>query len=212
MRRVGYEDGFLPGEPMAFHVYCLTGTDGDGPTTPFTKELCKFNDGDQMKQRASDLLRLHTAGFVTEFGAVSDKPTGLAQVQQVLDSFDRVAPSISWCFWADIPSEYDYRRELARAYPHAVAGDLLGFSFNGNTSALTVRFRPGPSSTHGSTAPLVGRTTEILLPTIRYNSTSLWAVEATPADCCIVNGSAPGLLSIVVVKPTAEVQITVAMR
>jgi endoglycosylceramidase len=25
MRRVGYEDGFLRGEPMAFHVYCLTG-------------------------------------------------------------------------------------------------------------------------------------------------------------------------------------------
>lgn len=49
MRRVGYEQGFLPGEPMAFHVYCLTGTDGDGPTTPFTKELCKFNDGDQVR-------------------------------------------------------------------------------------------------------------------------------------------------------------------
>ena len=28
MRKVGYEAGFLPGEPMAFHIYCLTGTDG----------------------------------------------------------------------------------------------------------------------------------------------------------------------------------------
>ncbi len=32
-RRVGYEKGFLPGEPMAFHVYCAVGTDGDGTIT-----------------------------------------------------------------------------------------------------------------------------------------------------------------------------------
>lgn len=51
MRPVGYERGFLPGEPMAWHVYCLTGTDGDGPTTNLTKELCHFNDGDQFRQR-----------------------------------------------------------------------------------------------------------------------------------------------------------------
>jgi hypothetical protein len=30
MRHVGYKAGFLPGEPMAFHTYCLTGTDGPG--------------------------------------------------------------------------------------------------------------------------------------------------------------------------------------
>ena len=31
-RPVGYEAGFLPGSPMAFHTYCLTGTDGPGPS------------------------------------------------------------------------------------------------------------------------------------------------------------------------------------
>ena len=76
MRRVGYEEGFLPGEPMAFHVYCLTGTDGDGPTTPLAKELCHFNDGFQLTQRTDDLRRLRTAGIVTEFGAVSASATG----------------------------------------------------------------------------------------------------------------------------------------
>jgi hypothetical protein len=54
------------------------------PPTP--TPLPTYATGDQMKQRGEDLRRLHTAGFVTEFGAVSDKPTGLAQVQQVRGS------------------------------------------------------------------------------------------------------------------------------
>jgi hypothetical protein len=45
---VGYADGFLRGEPMAFHAYCITGTDGDGPTTAVTKALCHANDGLQV--------------------------------------------------------------------------------------------------------------------------------------------------------------------
>ena len=30
MRSVGYDEGFLSGNPMAFHVYCVVGTDGPG--------------------------------------------------------------------------------------------------------------------------------------------------------------------------------------
>ena len=37
MRSVGYEENFLTGNPMAYHVYCVVGTDGPGPTTPLTK-------------------------------------------------------------------------------------------------------------------------------------------------------------------------------
>ena len=70
MRHVGYETGFLPGEPMAFHVYCLTGTDGDGPTTNIAKEICHYNDAFQLDIRREDLQRLNAPGFVTEFGAV----------------------------------------------------------------------------------------------------------------------------------------------
>ena len=52
MRHVGYESGFLPGEPMAFHIYCVTGTDGPGPTSPWTKGLCHFNDHFEVGHRA----------------------------------------------------------------------------------------------------------------------------------------------------------------
>ena len=51
MRHVGYQTGFLSGEPMAFHTYCVTGTDGPGPTTPFSVGLCHLNDGFQLEHR-----------------------------------------------------------------------------------------------------------------------------------------------------------------
>jgi endoglycosylceramidase len=213
MRRVGYEEGFLPGEPMAFHVYCLTGTDGDGPTTPFTKELCKFNDGDQIGQRSSDLRRLRTAGFITEFGAVSAKPTGLGEVLQVLDSFDAgssgtVAP-FSWCFWAGIPADgTPYRRELARAYPHIVAGTVLDLSFDNTTSAFSLRF-------HSEVAVEEMSTSEVIVPVLRYGNSSRWVAGAKPDGCCALDArSTPGVLYIDVLSAPADgvVTVTVSMR
>ena len=58
MRNVGFKEGFLPNEPMAFHVYCITGTDSDGPSSKFTKALCHLNDYFQVKPREEDLRRL----------------------------------------------------------------------------------------------------------------------------------------------------------
>ena len=48
MRHVGYQNGFLPGEPMAWHVYCVVGTDASGPQSLFAKLLCHMNDGAQV--------------------------------------------------------------------------------------------------------------------------------------------------------------------
>merc|ERR1711937_1060987 len=58
MRSVGYEKGFLPEAGMAYHVYCIVGTDGPGPTTPAELKLCHFNDGHLMQQRQDDVKRL----------------------------------------------------------------------------------------------------------------------------------------------------------
>lgn len=57
----------------------------------------------------ADLKRLQTAGFVTEFGAVSAKPTGLAEVKFVLDALDAADPPLSWTFWSGIPSNTTYQ-------------------------------------------------------------------------------------------------------
>ena len=97
--KLGYNRFLHGGEPMAFHVYYLVGTDGDGPDNPFEIEICKLDDNFTLSQRNKDLLRLQTAGFVTEFGAVNGVSTGLHEVRRVADAMDAMSPPISWCFW-----------------------------------------------------------------------------------------------------------------
>ena len=140
-RQVGYNRGFLHGEPMAFHVYCLVGTDGDGPDNPFEIEICKLDDNFTLSQRNKDLLRLQTAGFVTEFGAVNGVSTGLHEVRRVADAMDAMSPPISWCFWDhNEPKSNSYRKELARSYESAVPGLLLYQRFNTTTSFFEFAF------------------------------------------------------------------------
>lgn len=175
MRHVGYEKGFLEGEPMAFHVYCITGTDGDGPTSPFDIDICHFNDDFQLDHRASDLKRLATAGFITEFGAVSDKPTGIAEVRFVAKHMDKI--HVSWAFWDHnlVFGDPTYERELSRPYPRAIAGSVKDFTFDPETTDLTLAFL---SSEDGS------RDSELWLGAGFYsNGTN---VQVSPAGCCNV--------------------------
>jgi endoglycosylceramidase len=182
MRRVGYEAGFLPEAAMAYHVYCVVGTDGDGPTTPLLKELCHFNDGFSLKQRDADLQRLKTAGFVTEFGAVAPSDTGLAEVSFILDHFDAMQPPTSWAFWdyneivghANKTQVEAYLRLLARPYPRAIAGQLQKMSLNGDKFSLTFQ-----ADANG--------TSELFVPLRRYSAG--YEISMQPETVSLVNAS-----------------------
>ena len=50
----------------------------------------------QLSTREKDLRRLHTAGFVTEFGGVSDSDTGRAEVRYVAEKLDQVRRLFCW--------------------------------------------------------------------------------------------------------------------
>jgi len=176
MRRVGYEKGFLPEAAMAYHVYCVVGTDGDGPTSWFEKQLCHTNDHFSLNQRAKDIARLQTAGFVTEFGAVNPSPTGLAEVQFVLEHFESMTPPTSWAFWdfheitghSNKTQVAAYIRLLARPYPTALAGELVSLNFDSQSSAFRMQYK---SSASGST--------ELFLPKqLRYPSG--YSVKVSP--------------------------------
>jgi len=189
MRRVGYEHGFLPEAAMAYHVYCIVGTDGDGPTTMPLKELCHFNDGFQLTQREKDLRRLQTAGFITEFGAVNPSPTGLAEVGFVLDHFEAMNPPTSWAFWdygeiVGHPNKTQvdaYIRLLARPYPRALAGELTSLAFNAETSVLELRYDA-----------VAGGVTEIVLPReLRYADG--YSLIASPEEAVVVKDTDYGL-------------------
>jgi len=154
MRHVGYDAGFLPEAAMSYHVYCVVGTDGDGPTNPILKELCHFNDGFQMKHREQDLRRLQTAGFVTEFGAVYPSETGFAEVEFVLNHFDAMQPPTSWAFWdqglimrQNETNRNAYLKLLARAYPRAVSGVLHTIHWESSTAAFEMQYTPASGNT-----------------------------------------------------------------
>ena len=186
MRRVGFERGFLTSEPMAFHVYCIEGTDSVGPATPGVQALCHVNDGAQVDVRRADLKRLGTGGFVTEFGGVADVDTGRAEVRHVASLLEGTFP-LSWTFWAGVPSSDAYRRELARPYPRAVAGSLVEYSANATSGVLSVRFEPAPSSTMLA----VGNSTEIVLS--KYWYPRGWSVLLMPKGCCLVEQAPFGI-------------------
>lgn len=178
MRPVGYNSSFMPGEPMAFHVYCITGTDAAGPTTPLTKELCHVNDGFQVETRWHDLTSVvRTAGFVTEFGGVSDSTTGRAEVRYVADKLDNdISPPISWTFWAGIPSDPLYQKELARTYAPVVAGTLQVAHFDADSKHYSVQFAPGPTG---------DSITKIFTSPLHYPDGT--QVSFLPEDCCTYN-------------------------
>merc|ERR1712039_1080110 len=163
MRSVGYQHGFLPDAGMAFHVYCVVGTDAGGPTNPISKELCHLNDGFSMKTRQDDLHRLQTAGIITEFGGVSGTTDGLAEVEFLLEHFDAMQPPTSWAFW-DISyisgtGKAAYLKVLSRPYPRAVVGDLKSISFDATSAVFVMVYTPANASS---------ATTELFIPQVHY--------------------------------------------
>eukprot|EP00756_Hemistasia_phaeocysticola_P041987 Hpha_TRINITY_DN16945_c0_g1::TRINITY_DN16945_c0_g1_i2::g.54648::m.54648/K05991/E3.2.1.123; endoglycosylceramidase len=199
MRHVGYEKGFLKGEPMAFHVYCITGTDGPGPTTPLTIDLCHFNDGFQLTTRASDLKRLGTAGLVTEFGAVNDVATGRAEIRFVAEHFDAASPPLGWLYWGDgtgIPPNTDFRTELARSYPSAVGGTLHNLHFNANTSQLRFEYDA-----------VAGAVTDVFLSRVlRYPDG--FSVSVMPEGCCNTTHTSSGISILATTPGNVTVAVT----
>lgn len=216
MRHVGYQNGFLPGEPMAFHVYCVTGTDGDGPTSVLDIDICHFNDDFQLGHRQSDLRRLETAGFVTEFGAVSDKPTGIDEVRFVAEKMDDIY--VSWAFWDHnlVFGDPIYEKELARAYPRAVAGEVSSFRFDATSATMELSFVSSPVDNSASggigdtgVGGLASSTTEIFVGAGFYpNGTN---VTVTPPGCCTVSTRENGRwVDVASSEGSVQVHVTIA--
>jgi len=207
MRHVGYEYGYLPGEPMAWHVYCLTGTDGNGPTTLFTKVLCHLNDDAQVEVRESDIHRLKTAGFVTEFGAVSDAPSGLREINYVAQKLDHI--KVSWCFWSDYGSITEqpdnYNQNLARSYPIATAGDLNYFHFDENSSVFEMAYIPSEVQSQSKFT-----TTEMFLSE-KYHYPNGFDCVVEPQDCCDIANVQNGV-QIIHKKNVAQIAVQITPK
>lgn len=126
--------GYDSKQAMAFHNYCLFGTDGPGPTPGAERRLCNVTDGSNIAARVLDRRRLRTALMMTEFGATFAGPPGLAEIEEVARLAEEVTaasgPPISWAFWAwdSFKGQHDrdtpYWDAISRSFAPAVAGRI----------------------------------------------------------------------------------------
>ena len=134
-----------------------------------------------MDVRDSDLKRLQTAGFVTEFGAVDSSPSGLAEVRYVSEQLDRIR--VSWCYWSDGSFENQspsMNAEIARSYPRIVAGDLLGFKFDSKTGEFWMKYKPNFVPGGGEAV-----SSYVFLSDV-YHYPNGYDWEIYPSSCCSV--------------------------
>ena len=145
MRSVGYEEGF--------------GGQSDGVSR--LRSWHRWSGADDAFERVYAILtttfaghktesRIKTAGFVTEFGAVSDTPTGLAEVRFVANEFDGSANEsmpLSWLYWIGIPPKTTTRRSW-RAFCASGHGDIISHTFDASTGDFALHFRPNSVSDH----------------------------------------------------------------
>ena len=140
---------------------------------------------------------------------MSDVASGLAEVRYVADHFDGpsspsaqdAAMPLSWFYWIRIPSEDDYRAELARTYARAVNGDIVSHAFNASSKEFTLVFK----------ASMSNATSEIYANRDLHYPRGL-KLTASPEGCIIVDASAPpSLIRFTVIPSCAGKTLKVAV-
>ena len=159
---VGFDQG--PGgleyndrQVLAYHIYCGDVNSSGDPVVP---ALCIADDTRQMLGKAGAAVRLGLAGFMTEFGAVSNSDKAAAEINRVTDFADSYLHS--WSYWqfklygdfttADIPASIEsfYSEDgslqstkvkaLARSYAYATCGVPKKQKFDSSTGEFTFTY------------------------------------------------------------------------
>lgn len=134
-------------QAFAYHMYC--------PKVFGNTGACGAGDPDLdmsyvFDLRVEDTKRLRSAGFMSEFGAISENSAGLEYLSNMLDRAD--AEAVAWTYYQMVASpsidqpnwEVKY---LVRAYPQAVAGQLVDFHFDVGTKKFVIHYVPDPQGT-----------------------------------------------------------------
>ena len=148
----------LPNLVFNVHIYCGARSPVTG--NPTNAAACAAQDEHSLGVRASDRPEMASATqpggpawFVTEFGATSD-PQLLASITAAMD-----AQQVGWAYWAWkyygdptgsaaeslVMADGRLRstaRVLSRAYPQAVAGTPLSFTFSPSTDVFDMAYVP----------------------------------------------------------------------
>ncbi|XP_003382563.1 PREDICTED: endoglycoceramidase-like [Amphimedon queenslandica] len=147
----------------SYHMYCIIMDSMGQPSNAF---LCDLLDEDLFNIRMSDLQKLSTGGFMTEWGAYTALSPGSAAMSDALELMKLADSHLqSWSYWqykgyGDFTTQSDtdeglyYKngtvqaeklKLLSRTYAHAVSGRFLNTSFDQVTSKFSLTFEADTS-------------------------------------------------------------------
>jgi endoglycosylceramidase len=165
---------------MSFHNYCLIGLVSGGPSSCSAEEGMVFDNADAHSNKT------HNPLVLSEYGATSD----IATLNRIAGFADK--HMVSWQEWhycgCDDPTTSgpgdtqalvkdpskpprganvfrDKLKALARAYPQAIAGTPIRFSFNPASRRFNLLYTPRRASRHGR---FTHGLTTVFLPRIQY--------------------------------------------
>jgi len=92
--------GYNAKQSLSYHIYCPF-IQTDVPTNSSLIEECYLLNDLQWKYRLEDTVRLNTAGFLTEFGAIPFDSLGFELIDYMMDVCDKNL--VSWAYWYVTP-------------------------------------------------------------------------------------------------------------
>jgi len=148
----GFPVGFATGpggnaydskQALSYHIYCPF-IQTDVPLNTSLIELCYKLNGLQWRYRLEDTVKLHTAGFLTEFGAIPQDEAGYELIDFMMDRSDEHL--VSWAYWYITPSEdasdvSEVAMHLSRTYAYKIASDHVHrMLFNQSSKAFVLQY------------------------------------------------------------------------
>lgn len=139
---------------LAYHIYCPL-LESDMPYHPTNHSVltylieavefaaCDLLNTYQYDTRANDVLRLHTAGFMTEFGEIlsDENDYSMGYVQYTVNKMDEIFHS--WTYWGLTPdptSNQNLNKVLARTYARKISGIPSRMFFDHQSANFTLTF------------------------------------------------------------------------
>ena len=158
---------------ISYHYYDLPGLDFDL----------------DIAQRQSDMERLQAGALLTEFAVYPDGfcPNSLDCLRRLLDTLERYSHGyLGWEYatvWANASALIEARvYELARPFPMVIAGHLQVFSFDRNSSRMTLNY----TATAGAPAGLASTTVVYLSLGLYFPGGFSATVAVKPEDATVV--------------------------
>jgi len=103
---------------LSYHIYCLDFSNQNMSRVDWS--ICNITAFEMISMRKSDSVRMNVGLFMSEWGGLPDSPNAEKELLYIANEADMLFQS--WTYWAGIPAETGFRKQLSRPYAQAIAG------------------------------------------------------------------------------------------